>query len=366
MKSIKSILGAGCLLCGTISQAEIKTVADQLEKSGWQLVAQVDTRPRAGEGGGQFGVGLLGSNGTIGTYRYLLFDIARTKETDRFANTFFSEIDVLDRNAPPAAGEDASPVAEGAKDVIEADGGKYKITIDTTETPDLTQWARTELAPVMKVWYPKIVAILPSEGFEAPKECTINFRKDMTGVAATGGTRIGCAADWFRRNLNGEAKGSVVHELAHVVQQYRSARRSNPGAVRPPGWLVEGIPDYIRWFLYEPESRGAEIKNAARVRYDGSYRVSANFLNWVVGKYDQDLIGAVNAALREGRYTEELWKERTGHTVQELGEQWKKAVEEKLAAGSPANEELKGNRPSDSKKQAESGDDKAGSIEPRK
>ena len=41
-----------------------------------------------------------------------------------------------------------------------------------------------------------------------------------------------------------------MHELVHVVQQYRR---------RPPGWLVEGIPDYIRWYLYEPQSRGAEI-----------------------------------------------------------------------------------------------------------
>jgi hypothetical protein len=25
-----------------------------------------------------------------------------------------------------------------------------------------------------------------------------------------------------------------------------------------PGWLVEGIPDYIRWFQYEPQSHGAD------------------------------------------------------------------------------------------------------------
>ena len=87
----------------------------------------------------------------------------------------------------------------------------------------------------------------------------------MRGVAATRGTQVQCSADWFRRNLRGEAKGAVVHELVHVVQQYGRARTTNPDAVRPPGWLTEGIADYIRWYLYEPQSRGAEIGEAGLV-----------------------------------------------------------------------------------------------------
>ena len=64
---------------------------------------------------------------------------------------------------------------------------------------------------------------------------------------------------WFRANLQGEAIGSVVHELVHVVQEYGRARRENPEATRSPGWLVEGLADYIRWFLYEPQSHGADL-----------------------------------------------------------------------------------------------------------
>ena len=30
----------------------------------------------------------------------------------------------------------------------------------------------------------------------------------------------------MRQNLNGEAKGAIVHELVHVVQQYGRARRA--------------------------------------------------------------------------------------------------------------------------------------------
>jgi hypothetical protein len=95
-----------------------------------------------------------------------------------------------------------------------------------------------------------------------------------------------------------------------------------------------GYPDYIRWFLYEPETQGAEIdkRNLSQARYDGSYRVSANFLNWAVSTYDKDLVRKLNAAAREGRYSDEFWKTATGHSVEELGDQWKADLEKKIDA----------------------------------
>jgi len=66
---------------------------------GWKLVANVDTRPKE-RPGGQYGVSICDSNGTIGRYHYLLFDISRTEGTDPFGNTFYSEIDVVEPNAP--------------------------------------------------------------------------------------------------------------------------------------------------------------------------------------------------------------------------------------------------------------------------
>jgi hypothetical protein len=198
----------------------------------------------------------------------------------------------------------------------------------------LTEWAHKDLAPVVRAWYPKLVAMLPSEGYEAPKRVGVTFSANMQGVAATGGTRVRCAAGWFRQNLQGEARGAVVHELAHVVQNYGIARRNNPNATRTPGWVVEGICDYIRWFLYEPQTHGAEItsRNISRARYDANYRISGNFLNWVTETYDKDIVRKLNAAAREGKYSEDLWKTATGHTVQELGDEWKASLEKKIAA----------------------------------
>lgn len=303
---------------------------------GWSVLAQVDTRPAGEESlGGQYGVNIHGGAEAIGSYRYLLFDMMPTAANDPFGHTFYSEIDIMAPGATPVAAVPATG-SEAAKElrqeIVTTEQG-HRIVIDTTDSPDLTEWVQQELAPVVKEWYPKIIAMLPSDGYEAPKNVSITFSERMQGVAATGGTRVSCASTWFRRELEGEAKGAIVHELVHVVQQYGRAR--GRGRARPPGWLVEGIPDYIRWYLYEPQSRGAEIRqqNIARARYDGSYRISANFLNWVTGQHDPELVRKLNAAIRDGAYSEAMWKELTGMSVEELDGKWR----EQLA--SPAAEQ---------------------------
>ena len=243
---------------------------------------------------------------------------------------------IVFRETDAAVAEDTANDQDAAagKLVIEAGDGQYEITIDTTEAAHLTQWAREELAPVVQLWYPRIVDLLPSDEFTAPPSLSITFTPEYRGVAAASGTRIQGSPTWFQRNLDGEAKGAIVHELVHVVQQYGRARRANREATRP-SWLVEGIADYIRWFLYEPESRGAEItrRGLESARHDASYRVSGNFLNWVTHTHDAEIVQTLNAALREGHYRETLWKEQTGKTLSELEEQWRAALLAELDAG---------------------------------
>lgn len=65
---------------------------------GWKLLASVDTRPQsAGRLGGQYGVSIRGKSGTLGKFRYLLFDAVEAEYDDPFGNTFYSEIDVIAR-----------------------------------------------------------------------------------------------------------------------------------------------------------------------------------------------------------------------------------------------------------------------------
>jgi len=221
--------------------------------------------------------------------------------------------------------------------VAHSPDGKCDITIDTSGAPNLSDWAENKLAPVLAEWYPKIAAMLPSEGYMPPEKFSIAIRPGR-GVAATGGTRVTANSTWLEGELNDQAIGSLLHEEVHVIQQYGRARRTNPDAMRNPGWLVEGIPEYIRWFLYEPQSHGADIvwmrhRKNFTPSYDGSYRITANFLDWVVGKYDKDIVRELNAAMREGKYMDELWKQRTGKSVEELGDEWKASVLKQIAEG---------------------------------
>jgi hypothetical protein len=298
------------------------------EGSGWKLIAKVDTRP---QGGGQHVVSVSDSDGLIGKYRYLLFDISSTESDDSFGNTFYSEIDVIEEGAPT---ESAVAAAAGPF-VIKSTDGYCEISIDSAGAPELQEWAEQKLAPVLAEWYPKLVAMMPSDGYEAPKHFSVVI-KPGNGVAATGGTRITANSTWLARELNGEAIGALVHEEIHVIQQYGGRRRS-AGGKRPPGWLVEGIPDYLRWFKYEPQSHGADLiwlqgrRNQKR-NYDGMYRISANFLDYVVEHYDKnnDLIAKVNAACRQGKYDDDLWSELTGKPLAELNDEWKAAVQKQL------------------------------------
>ena len=70
------------------------------EKAGWKLIAKVDTRPKTGDGGGQYGVSISDTKGPLGKYRYLLVAASRTESEDPFGNTFFSEINVIDADKP--------------------------------------------------------------------------------------------------------------------------------------------------------------------------------------------------------------------------------------------------------------------------
>jgi hypothetical protein len=287
------------------------------EKCGWKLIASVDARPKDGEPGGQYGVSISDSAGPLGKYRHLLLDISRTEDADAFGNTFYTEIDVVDAAAPAIAVAASAAVPAAAPATAPANG-KYDIVIDYSEMPELKDWVEAKLRPTLEKWYPIIVEALPSEGYTAPQRFTVTFRKDMRGVAATGGTRVMCAGDWFKKNLDGEAVGAVVHELVHVAQQYRG--RNNPG------WLVEGVADYLRWFQYEPEALRPR-PNPARAKYTDSYRVTAAFLNYLSKTLDKDLVKKFNVAMRQGKYTPDLWKQYTGKTVEELWDDYMKTLQ---------------------------------------
>jgi hypothetical protein len=307
-------------------------------KSGWKLLANVDSRPKTGNVGGQYGVSITNSHGTIGKYRYLLFDISATASNDDFAQTFYSEIDIVEKNSKP------QPIVNVAGKTFRTNStdGKCEIVIDSSRAPDLDDWAQHTLAPALAEWYPKICAMLASDGYTPPARFSVRLAPG-NGVAATGGTRITANSTWLKTQIGKEAVGSLIHEEVHVIQQYGRARRS-PDATDDPGWLVEGIPDYIRFYFFEPQTHGANIRpsNVDRVHYDDKYRTSANFLNFVSEKYDKEIVKKVNAVLRDGNYRASIWKDNTGKTLQELADEWKANLKAQAPAPRDSNSKTNG------------------------
>jgi hypothetical protein len=104
--------------------------------------------------------------------------------------------------------------------------------------------------------------------------------------------------------------GMMVHELTHLVQAY-------PPGPNKPGWLVEGIADYIRWWRYEPETPRTRI-DPLKASYRDSYRVTAAFLAWLTARYDRRIVPILDRSLRQGKYSDGIFREVTGKDLETL------------------------------------------------
>jgi hypothetical protein len=192
---------------------------------------------------------------------------------------------------------------------------KYPIEffIDVSAAPEMKEWTE-KTARVCERQYPMICEELMSEGFKP--RTTINLKMDpnYNGVAEAGGGGIRGSVKYFKAHE--DDVGAFVHETVHCVQDYHG--RGNPG------WMVEGIADYIRFVKYEP-GKLKKLK-PEQAKYNGSYRITAAFLAFVSDKYDKEFVKKINAKMRDGKYKEDLWKDLTGKTLMELGDEWKESL----------------------------------------
>lgn len=294
------------------------------EKAGWTLLGKVDT---AGKGQGQHAVEFsAGKDRTLGKNRYLLMETRPNQDPSGFGQTFWSEIDVIDAAAP----EVKRIKVERLLDTYQTDDGKYTFIVDSTQSPDLREWFGKKAVPAVKAWYPKIVELIAVPGFDSPSKMTLRLQEGTImpgnrGVPAyASGGNIVVSSDFLRTQEKGEAVGCVIHEIVHIAQSSDWRRGGRRGLV--PGWVTEGVADYIRWFLFEPESRGAVIRNPGQAKYNASYRTTANFFDWVVRHHVKDLPRKLNATYATG-YNNGLWREWTGKTVEELEADWKKSLQ---------------------------------------
>ena len=191
---------------------------------------------------------------------------------------------------------------------------KYPIEVhlDDSEVPEMKDWCR-RVKEIIEQWYPTLAETLASEGYVPPRRINLKFRKGNKGIAGTSGTNIVAYDGWFKAHP--DDCGALVHEAIHVIQSYPRY---------DPPWLVEGIDDYVRFWIYEPSP--PRPLNPARIHYTNSYQVTGAFLAYLVANCDKDIVRKLNAALRKGEYKSELFKEYTGKDLDTLWDEFKKSL----------------------------------------
>lgn len=155
--------------------------------------------------------------------------------------------------------------------------------------------------------YPTLVKTFNKE---AVHSVTITIDTAYDGVAYAHNGQVTIAQAWLEKNP-GDID-VVTHEVMHIVQAYPP--RSGPG------WLVEGIADYIR-YKYGVDNAGAkwalpELK--PEHHYTSSYRITARFLDWIERTQKRGAVKKLDRALRARDYSDELWKKLTGKSLDEL------------------------------------------------
>lgn len=163
---------------------------------------------------------------------------------------------------------------------------------------------------VCEEWFGVLCAHLATEEWKPPQRIRIVLKRELRVPGFSSRDTITVSAKWI--NEHPDDFGLMIHELTHIIQSYP------PGQ---PGWLVEGVADYVRYWKYEPEMprRRIDFQNA---KYTDSYYTSAAFLAWTAHRYDRRLLRKLDAALRKGEYKDELFETITGKSLDKLWEEF--------------------------------------------
>ncbi len=194
------------------------------------------------------------------------------------------------------------------------------VEIDTTEAPDAQTWAERAKRRV-EYWYPRVVEMLDGEEGLAniPDDFKIRLVfKPMDGVAYAAGREITVSSRYIKARPNDF--GLVIHETTHVAQAYPRVREV---------WAMEGMTDWIRYFVTEPRSRNSWRVDPARSKYTDSYGVTATFFEWLVENKDPEFIKKIHNVFRSRRSVEKFVVEEYGKTCQELWNEFIASQEEK-------------------------------------
>ncbi|MDD7885147.1 basic secretory protein-like protein [Flavivirga sp. 57AJ16] len=150
----------------------------------------------------------------------------------------------------------------------------------------------------------------------APKKVKIKIDNAYEGVAYAHNGQITISSKWMHKKPTDA--DLITHEGMHIIQGYPG----NSG----PGWLVEGIADYIRYIhgINNKLAGWSLPKFQNTQHYTNSYRVTARFLVWTSNNYNKNLVKLLDKQLRNKTYSVALWEAFTNKSLVDLWEEYSK------------------------------------------
>jgi hypothetical protein len=155
--------------------------------------------------------------------------------------------------------------------------------------------------------YPQLAA---SYNNKTARKITMIIDTAYKGVAETSNDIITISSAWMHKHP--EDIDVITHEVMHIVQNY--------GESTGPGWLTEGIADYVR-YKFGVNNQAANWSLPAYKAgqdYTNSYRITARFLVWLEKNVKPGIVKIMDEQLRQHTFNAHSWQQQTGKNIDEL------------------------------------------------
>jgi len=230
-------------------------------------------------------------------------------KTNTLRQTILFSLIVLLSNSMDCMSQNALE-AKSTNDVKTIKKGRYSLVFEC-KAPTFDQKISQKLIDTYFKVYPKLVKKFNKK---STRIVTFVIDPNYNGVAATSNGRVIFSSKYMTAHP-GDID-IVTHETMHIVQGYG-------GRSGMPGWLTEGIADYIRYaFGVDNIGGGWSLpKFSEKQSYKNSYRITARFLAWLEYSGHKGIVKKLDQAGRDKAYDNGLiWEKLAGKNIDDL---WK-------------------------------------------
>jgi len=186
------------------------------------------------------------------------------------------------------------------------------VILNTEEVPNLTGWGDVS-KKIIEDWNSNVLDLLGMLHTNGEDTVFLTLKNLEEGIAWTDGNKIEVTSFWIQKKP--DDFGLIVHELVHVHQAYPQFE---------PGWVTEGIADYIRWGFYEEKPLTWFPINESVDGYKNSYQITGGFFLWLEQFIEEGLVKRLNLAMKTETYTDDLFESMTHIPLPDL---WKQYLE---------------------------------------